>query len=93
MPVAINEGAERESMERGNLADELLKNEAFIEALSDVEKVYVGAWRNSRMDDIDLRERAHMCVCLLADLKGVLVGRVRAGKHSQEKLAEHSLGL
>ena len=93
MPSEINEAAERAALERGNQATALMENEAFKEALEDVEKVYIAAWRNSNALDVELRERAHMCVGLLADIRNVLVGRIRAGKQASEKLVEHSLGL
>lgn len=86
MPVKIDEAVEYAARERGAAAEQLLKNEAFTEALADVEKVYLGAWRNSSALDVDLRERAHIAVSLLADIKNVLIARVHDGKIAQKRI-------
>lgn len=86
MPVRVDEAAEMLARQRGSDAEALLNNTAFTEALADVERVYMEAWRNSLGTDIELRERAHVAISLLADLKNLLIARVSAGKVSLEKL-------
>lgn len=92
MAPKLDEAAAFAAQKRGNQAAELLRNEAFTDALKDVEEVYMRAWRNSLGTDIDLRERAHIAISLLADIKNLLVDRVRSGQVSTEKLASSLRG-
>lgn len=74
--------------ERGARADALLRDEAFNEALDEIRAVYMSAWRNSDALDVEARERCHVAVCLLDDIKAQLVSTVRNGTAAREKISQ-----
>ena len=82
--------AQQQRIERAAKAEELMRNEAFVEAFDDVEEFYMNAWRNSDPFDVEQRERAYVATMLLSDLKNLLISRVRDGEVSR-KLLESSL--
>lgn len=87
-PRQVDEHRAAELIQRGERAEALLRDEIFREALEAVEAKYVTAWRNSSMDEYELRERAHICVCLLTDLKGQLIQYVRDGAIAGKQLED-----
>lgn len=85
-PRHLDPEAEAEKRRRGDEAEQLLRNDAFRDALRAIEEVYMGAWRNSDVYDVERRERAHVAVCLLDDLKNLLVDYVRQGVVARDRL-------
>lgn len=65
----LDEQALRIKRERGERAKRLMNDELLVEAFEGVESYYMGAWRGSAGHDVDMRERAHIAVNLLDDLK------------------------
>ena len=85
-PVEIDEGALRARSARANAATKLAANEAFQEALAEIDAFYLNAWRNSTLEQVDLRERAHIAVSLISDLRTSILSRVRDGEVARETL-------
>lgn len=85
-PRELDPEVEAEKRRRGDEAEQLLRNDAFREALESIEKVYMSAWRSSDVYDIERRERAHVAVCLLDDLRNLLVDYVRQGAVARDRL-------
>ena len=85
-PVRVDEFKLREAARRGSAADELARNEAFSEAFDTVRGFYMDAWRNSDALDVEVRERCHVAVCLLDDLKTQIISTVRDGAAARETL-------
>lgn len=85
-PVHVDEFKLHEASRRGASADELMRNEAFHEAFEQIRDVYMDAWRNSDALDVDRRERCHVAVCLLDDIKNQLISTVRNGAVARETL-------
>lgn len=78
-PKQIDELALMKLRERGARAEALLRDETLAEAFVEVEKIYMQAWRGSDALDVELRERAHIAVNLLADLKAQIIHYAREG--------------
>jgi len=89
-PRQIDPEEEHQRIVRGERAEALLRDDAFREALESIEAVYMGAWRNSEAIDVERRERAHIAVCLLDDLRNLLIDYVRQGAVARE-IVEKSL--
>lgn len=89
-PREIDPVVVQRQIERGQRAENLLRDDTFREALEHIESVYLRAWRASEQHDVETRERAHIAVCLLDDLKNLLIGYVRDGVVAQD-LVEKSL--
>jgi hypothetical protein len=85
-PKELNEGKLAEERARGDHAEALLRDDVLMAAFADVEGVYLEAWRKSGFDEVDLRERAHIAVGLLNDLKSRLISFVQDGAVAREKL-------
>lgn len=85
-PVEIDEGTLRARSARSNAADELQRNEAFNESLAEIESFYLNAWRSSTLEQVELRERAHIAVSLLDDLRNSIIARVRDGELARATL-------
>lgn len=81
-----DEQALRKQRERGEAAQRLMKDELLAEAFAEVERVYLTAWRNSGALDIEMRERAHIAVNLLDDVKNHLFSVVRDGIAAANRL-------
>lgn len=74
--------------ERGEHAQSLLRDETLMEAFAAVERVYMEAWRSSSLDQVELRERAHIAVGLLNDLKGQIISYVREGASAADRVEQ-----
>jgi hypothetical protein len=85
-PVEIDEGALRARSARANSAEELQRNTAFTESLAEIEAFYLNAWRSSTLDQVELRERAHIAVSLIDDLRNCVLSRVRDGELARASL-------
>ena len=64
-----------EKMHRASLANQLIENEAFIEAVNGLAKSYIAAWKDAKT--VDEREDCHryvmLCNKFAADLKGMII--------------------
>lgn len=84
----MNEGKVRESMERGERAAALLRNELLQEAFSQLETDFIQAWKASSVEDSQNRERLYMLCQNLSALRGYLEGVVTDGKLAKAQLDE-----
>jgi hypothetical protein len=84
----MNEGKVRESMERGEKAAALLRNELLQEAFSQLETDFIQAWKASSVEDSQNRERLYMLCQNLSALRGYLEGVVTDGKLAKAQLEE-----
>ena len=84
----MNEGKVRESMERGEKAAALLRNELLQEAFSQLETDFIQAWKASSVEDSQNRERLYMLCQNLSGLRGDLEGVVTDGKLEKAQLDE-----
>lgn len=82
----VDEFAMRDRMQRAAEAENLQKNESFTGALAEIEAFYLDAWRRSALDSVELRERAHVAVTLLDDIRNAILSRVRDGEVARESL-------
>ena len=86
-PVEVDEGKLREAQRRGKRAKELLDDPDLKTAFEMVEGIYLGAWRLSDANDVARRERCHIAVSLLSDLKGYLKACVENGDAARAEIA------
>jgi hypothetical protein len=84
----MNEGKVRGSMERGEKAAALLRNELLQEAFSQLETDFIQAWKASSVEDSQNRERLYMLCQNLSALRGYLEGVVTDGKLAKAQLDE-----
>jgi hypothetical protein len=84
----MNEGKVRESMERGEKAAALLRNDLLQEAFSQLETDFIQAWKASSVEDSQNRERLYMLCQNLSALRGYLEGVVTDGKLAKAQLDE-----
>jgi len=84
----MNEGKVRESMERGEKAAALLRNELLQEAFNQLETDFIQAWKSSSVEDSQNRERLYMLCQNLSALRGYLEGVVTDGKLAKAQLDE-----
>lgn len=84
----MNEGKVRESMERGEKAAALLRNELLQEAFNQLESDFIQAWKASSVEDSQNRERLYMLCQNLSALRGYLEGVVTDGKLAKAQLDE-----
>ena len=82
----MNEGKVRESMERGEKAAALLRNDLLQEAFSQLETDFIQAWKASSVEDSQNRERLYMLCQNLSALRGYLEGVVTDGKLAKAQL-------
>ena len=84
----MNECKVRESMERGEKASALLRNELLQEAFDRLEADFIQAWKASSVEDSQNRERLYMLCQNLSALRGYLEGVVTDGKLAKAQLDE-----
>lgn len=82
----IDPAEESKKLERASRAEALLRDDTFREALENIESAYMHSWRQSALPDYELRERCHIALCLLDDIKSQLLNFVRDGVVAQERL-------
>lgn len=85
-PVEVDEFKAREAMRRADKAKKLLEDEDLTKAFEMVEGVYLGAWRMSDQTEVDKRERCHIAVNLLSDLRNYLMACVANGEAARAAL-------
>lgn len=71
---------------RAARAASLLRDDLLIAAFSDIETAIVSEWKNC--SETDRRERLHLMLKLLANLKGIFENHVNTGKMSAAQLAD-----
>lgn len=74
------------SITRGARAEALLKNELLQEALVNLERDYIEAWKISSARDTDGRERLWQAVNIVGKVRDHIVKVVNDGKLSQRQL-------
>lgn len=85
-PKEIDEIKLRQAAERGDRAARLAQDEAFTDALREVEAVYMEAWRTASPLDVEIRERAWVAVKLLEDIRGQIIATVREGVAARKQI-------
>lgn len=85
-PKPVDEGKLALLRERGARAKRLLNDETLVEALARMEAVYMAGWLGSAALDVELRERAHISVNLIHDLKKQLLSFATDGEMAAKKL-------
>lgn len=85
-PVTVDEGALRVRMARGESSADLKENDNFKSLMTEVEDFYLTAWRNSKADDFDVREKCHVAIKIVDDMRNLLLTRVRDGELARESL-------
>jgi hypothetical protein len=88
-PVTVNEGSLRVRIARGDAAKDLQVNDTFKSLVSEVEDFYLNAWRASTVEETALREKCHVAVKILDDMRGALISRARDGETARETLTKH----
>ena len=84
--VEIDEFKAREALRRADKAKKLLEDEDLGKAFEVVEGVYLSAWRMSDQTEVEKRERCHIAVNLLADLRNYLMACVANGEAAKTLL-------
>lgn len=72
--------SEHERIYDGNRAREVLENEAFIQAWTDIEQELTEAWRSSPARDVEGREKIYLTLHLLYKLKAKVTQTFETGK-------------
>lgn len=84
----MNEGKVRESIERGDKAASLLRNEILTEAFDVLEADFIQAWKHSPVNDSQNRERLYMLCQNLSAVRAYLDKVVTDGKLAKSQLQE-----
>lgn len=82
----IDPAEESKKLERAARAEALLRDDAFREGLENIEAAYMHSWRQSALTEYELRERCHIALCILDDIKAQLINFVRDGVVAQERI-------
>lgn len=85
-PVEGDAAKMREAMRRAQKAKQLRDDPDLKQAFEMVEGVYMSAWRLSDALDVEKRERCHMVVSLLADLRNYLIACVENGEAARREM-------
>jgi hypothetical protein len=85
-PVSHDEGVLRTKIAIGQSALELTSNETFKSLLKEVDDFYMESWRASAVEDVEMREKCHVAIQILADIQNTLLSRVRSGESARETL-------
>jgi len=84
----MNEGKARETMQKGEKASALLRNEILIEAFTQLESDFIQAWKHSPVNDSQNRERLYMLCQNLSAVQAYLEKVVSDGKLAKSQLDE-----
>ena len=77
-----------DAISRASKADSLLKDELLTEAFASLEAAYIQAWRLTRPEDGDAREKLYLAVNVIGKLKQHLQSIVSNGKLADAELKE-----
>lgn len=75
-----------QDVERGRMADEVLKNDVYAESYALIEQELVRLWRDSR--DKNEREDIHKLLRMLEKARNVLESTMRSGKLAADQLRQ-----
>lgn len=75
-----------QDLERGALAESLLSNDAFKQAVTEVEQTIHEAWAACPVRDVDGAHQLRLMLKALTDVVGVLEACVDNGKSAREEL-------
>ena len=81
-----------ERLHKGSRAREILENEVFAEAFTQIEQELVTQWTESPARDADGRERLWTYLQMLRKVKATLVSTMETGKLAKQEL-EHQRKL
>lgn len=87
-PSQPDEQKLHEALRRGQRCKELFEDPDLKQAFAMVEDIYLSAWRLSDITDIDKRERCHIAVNLLTDLRSYLKMCVENGDAARREIAK-----
>lgn len=71
---------------RGQQAKSILENELVVESFQEVERRITEAWKNTKAQDQEEREKAFMMLCALNQVHKYLVEVLNTGKMANHKL-------
>ena len=80
----------REKVNKGINAQQILNDPLIQEALRQLEGMYINDWKTSTVDDVVKRERAYACVSVLSDFKAALNSFVNTGKIAEKQIERDS---
>jgi hypothetical protein len=83
-----DEGKLLEAQSRALRARQLLDDELIQEAFDGLEAAYTAAWRSSKVDEADAREKLFMAVNLVGKVRDHLISIVSNGKLAAVELRE-----
>lgn len=74
--------------DKGNRADDLLKNEVFTEALANLRQAILNKWQECPIRDLEAQHELKLMVKLLADLEANIRAFVQDGKLAQFEIEQ-----
>ena len=77
---------DNERIHRASEAKRMIENVAFVEAVSELDKLYVQAWRNSK--SVEAREDAHRYMMLLHKFSADLRSMIMDGAVTDKRIVE-----
>ena len=80
----------REKVNKGINAQQILNDPLIQEALRQLEGMYINDWKTSTVDDVVKRERAYACMSVLNDFIGALGSVVNTGKIAEKQIERDS---
>ena len=80
----------REKVNKGINAQQILNDPLIQEALRQLESMYINDWKTSTVDDVVKRERAYACMSVLNDFIGALGSIVNTGKIAEKQIERDS---
>jgi hypothetical protein len=69
-------------------AQELLDNELLTEAFRKLEDTYTAAWRATKIDDVDAREKLFLAINVVGKVRDHLAAVIANGKLAQAELRD-----
>ncbi len=85
-PREIDEGALRDILARADRAERLMEDPDLRAAFDAVEAVFMHVWKTSGFEEVQKRERAHISINLLKDIKTYLRTAVEQGDAAAREL-------
>lgn len=77
----------RKIVDRGRRAAAVINLDSVVmEALTDLENRYTNEWKNSKVDEVVVREKAFVAVLVLDDIKTQLQTYADRGKYAEKQL-------
>jgi hypothetical protein len=84
----MNEGKLREEVERGNKAEQLLKNEIFTETFDVLHQRYIDELVSTKSDESEKRERLYNAVTSLQHVKAHIESVATTGTMAAQQINE-----